>query len=202
MAWRARTTTLCWSQLYSPSQGLWIWLLFSVYVPSCTVHCIYCTVYIYRIHYIPVLAKANRYHLNIGASNSLAEKRRAENWKLVTLCRVAISILFIPGIHCKKRFVIFPSPAGVSLTKLSVAGNDLVIPGQGEFGDIPAGDGKMTNLFLQCIYTSMWPQKWCQLYAGGRSPVNLRRLESLGNGNILRWVYRGCTAEATVLSRL
>ncbi len=24
--WQAGTTTLCWSQLYNPSQGLWIWL--------------------------------------------------------------------------------------------------------------------------------------------------------------------------------
>ncbi len=45
-------------------------------------------------------------------------------------------------LHCKKRLAIFPSPAGISLTKLSLAGNN--IPGQGKFG----------NLFLQCsVYT-------------------------------------------------
>ncbi len=33
-------------------------------------------------------------------------------------------------LHCKKRFAIFPSPAGMSLTKLSLGGN---IPAQGEF---------------------------------------------------------------------
>jgi hypothetical protein len=27
LAWRAGTTTICRSQLYSPNQGLWIWLL-------------------------------------------------------------------------------------------------------------------------------------------------------------------------------
>jgi hypothetical protein len=37
----------------------------------------------------------------------------------------------------KKRLVIFWSLAGMSLTKLSLA------------GDIPAGDGKIANLFLQ-----------------------------------------------------
>jgi hypothetical protein len=37
-------------------------------------------------------------------------------------------------VHCKKRFAIFPSPAGMSLTKLSLAGNNLNIPVQGEFG--------------------------------------------------------------------
>ncbi len=36
-------------------------------------------------------------------------------------------------IHCKKMLSIFPSPAGMSCTKLSLAGNNLVIPGQGEF---------------------------------------------------------------------
>jgi hypothetical protein len=37
-------------------------------------------------------------------------------------------------LHCENRLTIFPSPAGMSLTKLSLAGNTLFIPGQGEFG--------------------------------------------------------------------
>ncbi len=37
-------------------------------------------------------------------------------------------------VHCKKRFLVFPSPAGMSLTKLSLAGKSLIIPAQGEFG--------------------------------------------------------------------
>jgi hypothetical protein len=38
-------------------------------------------------------------------------------------------------LHCKKRFTkIFPSPAGMSLTKLSLAGNNLIIPDRREFG--------------------------------------------------------------------
>jgi hypothetical protein len=37
----------------------------------------------------------------------------------------------------RKWLAVFPSPAGMSLTKLSL-------------GDIPAGDGKTANLFLQC----------------------------------------------------
>ncbi len=40
----------------------------------------------------------------------------------------------IYNIHCKKGLSIFPSPAGMSLTKLSLVGNDLIIPFQGEFG--------------------------------------------------------------------
>ncbi len=34
----------------------------------------------------------------------------------------------------KKRLATFPCPAGMSLTKLSLDGNNLNIPGQGEFG--------------------------------------------------------------------
>ncbi len=57
---------------------------------------------------------------------------------------------------------IFPYPAGMSLTKLSLAGNNLIIPDHGEFGisDIPAGDGKIANLFLQCAWTYVWPDRW------------------------------------------
>jgi hypothetical protein len=36
--------------------------------------------------------------------------------------------------NSKKRFAVFPSPAGTSLTKLSLAWNNLIIPGQGGFG--------------------------------------------------------------------
>jgi hypothetical protein len=37
-------------------------------------------------------------------------------------------------LHCKKRLTIFLSPAGMSLTKLSLAVSNLIIPSQGEFG--------------------------------------------------------------------
>jgi hypothetical protein len=57
-------------------------------------------------------------------------------------------------LHRKKRFTSFPSPAGMSLTKLTSGRNNSVMtslfPSQGEFGDIPAGDGKVANLFLRC----------------------------------------------------
>ncbi len=59
-------------------------------------------------------------------------------------------------LHCKKGWAIFPPPAGRSVTKLSVARNNLINPGMGEYGywllvsDIPAGDGKIANLFY-CV---------------------------------------------------
>jgi hypothetical protein len=36
-------------------------------------------------------------------------------------------------VHCNKKLTIFPSPAGMLLTKLSKAGINLIIPGQEEF---------------------------------------------------------------------
>jgi hypothetical protein len=41
-----------------------------------------------------------------------------------------------------KRLAIFPSPALMSLTKLSLAGNNLIIPGQGEFRKWQSGWGR------------------------------------------------------------
>ncbi len=37
-------------------------------------------------------------------------------------------------VHCKKILPIFPSQGGMALTKLFLAGNNLIIPGHGEFG--------------------------------------------------------------------
>jgi hypothetical protein len=45
--------------------------------------------------------------------------------------------LFLPlnGTYTVKKVNdFFPSQAGVSFTKLSLAGNNLIVPGQGEFG--------------------------------------------------------------------
>jgi hypothetical protein len=38
------------------------------------------------------------------------------------------------SIHCKNRISFFLSPAGMSLTKHSLAGNNLILPDLGEFG--------------------------------------------------------------------
>ncbi len=48
---------------------------------------------------------------------------------------------FLP-LHCKKRLTVFLSPAGMSMTKLSLAGNNQKIPGQGEFGKWHPGWGR------------------------------------------------------------
>jgi hypothetical protein len=50
----------------------------------------------------------------------------------------------------------------MSLTKLSLARNNLIIPGQGEFDilcDFPAGDEKIDNLFYS-VDDSCIPDHW------------------------------------------
>jgi hypothetical protein len=62
--------------------------------------------------------------------------------KKVVKCKYKVNLatkLFLIQLHtvyCKKRLATFPSPAEMSLTKLSLGGN---------------GDGNVANLFLQCI---------------------------------------------------
>jgi|688.fasta_scaffold419448_1 hypothetical protein len=41
----------------------------------------------------------------------------------------------------------------MSLPKLSLAGNNLIIPGQGQFGDMPAGEEKSATFFYRVKLT-------------------------------------------------
>jgi hypothetical protein len=60
--------------------------------------------------------------------------------------------------HCKKRLAVFPSPAGMSLTKLSLAGIIELFPARERLvSDIPAGDWKTVYLFLQCTAIFLIP---------------------------------------------
>ncbi len=79
---------------------------------------------------------------------------------LTFLCILCICLLHIltswhPSFwkeyYTEKRLSIFPAPDGMSLTKLSLAGNYLIIPAwENMVSDIPAGNEKIYNLFLQC----------------------------------------------------
>ncbi len=61
-------------------------------------------------------------NLKSESSQDYAQKHQ-RNYTLVNSASVQC-------IHCKKRVTIFPSPDGMSLTKLSLAGNNLNIPGR------------------------------------------------------------------------
>ncbi len=49
------------------------------------------------------------------------------------LQRKVVSIGYMERIHCKKRLAIFPSPAGVSITKLSLGGKFFTVLGAKSF---------------------------------------------------------------------
>jgi hypothetical protein len=65
------------------------------------------------------------------------------------------------SIHRKKSFSIFPSPAGMSLTKVSLGGNNFYMTSlfpamESLISDIPAGDGNIEKLFNGVGTLSTW----------------------------------------------
>ncbi len=83
-------------------------------------------------------------------SNKIAKSRHS---LVLLFSGCAFKRVFKP--HRKKSFSVFPSPAGMSLTKLSLGGNIDVIhklfpPRESLVSDIPAGDSNIEQLFLQC----------------------------------------------------
>jgi hypothetical protein len=83
-----------------------------------------------------------------------------EIWAFPQLPHSKSSIFSLSTIHCKKSLATFPSPAGMSLTKLSlgvilqnspwVGIIKLFQPRESLVSDIPAGDENGANLFLRC----------------------------------------------------
>jgi hypothetical protein len=61
----------------------------------------------------------------------------------------------VKRLHCKKRFAVFPCPAGMSLTVQyqALPGQvNLIFPARESLVcDIPAGDGKIDNLFYNVV---------------------------------------------------
>ncbi len=75
--------------------------------------------------------------LNISKSTEMRKTKRGE--RQVTSCLGLLTSEAL-RIHCKKGITVFPSTAGMSLTKFSLV------------CDMPIGDGKTANLFLQCFF--------------------------------------------------
>jgi hypothetical protein len=62
----------------------------------------------------------------------------------------------LASLHRKKKVREFPVPSRDVTTKLSLGGNndvktELFLPRGSLVSDIPAGDGKLVNLFLRCM---------------------------------------------------
>jgi hypothetical protein len=56
-----------------------------------------------------------------------SQKKKKLGWSKTVFCQLCM-------LHCKKMLAVLPSPAGMSLTKISLDGNNLNYSGQGEFG--------------------------------------------------------------------
>jgi hypothetical protein len=66
----------------------------------------------------------------------------------------------LENIHSKKRLAIFPSPAGMQLAKLSLAGIINVFPARENLvSDIPAGDRKSLTFFYS-VYAVYFFLRW------------------------------------------
>jgi hypothetical protein len=76
-------------------------------------------------------------------------------------------------VHCKKRFAVFSYPAGMTLTKLSMAGERLA-------SDIPAGDGTPQPFFT--VYMVMINVLASEVVSGGLSTVEAWTLETFCAG--------------------
>ncbi len=82
-----------------------------------------------------------------------------------TSCASFISKL-LEHLHCKKRFAVFPSPDGMSLTKLPLAWNNLLFQASGSLvSDIPAEDGKISTFFNRVPRHSQVIEIWTLEYS-------------------------------------
>jgi hypothetical protein len=92
----------------------------------------------------------------------------------------------------------------LSLTKFSLEGNNLIIPGQGKFGysDIPAGDGEIANLFLQCTDDSTFFANLHKVAESRISHMRVVGLHKILTLKIRKYKYfavkKGLTCTATV----
>ncbi len=110
--------------------------------------------------FITRLSHSDKQHKIILGSLNLQETRLSESeYRCVWVChdkQCACELVWDIRYTVKKRFASFPSPAGMSLpnsTKLSLGGNndvitELLLPRGSLVSDIPAGDGKLVNLFF------------------------------------------------------
>ncbi len=84
--------------------------------------------------------------------------RTAYSSQIVQLL-LAIVSLFLHSVHRKKRFTNFPSPAGMSLTKLPLGRNNSVMtslfpPRQSLVVTSRLGTGNSRTFFLRCMCTN------------------------------------------------
>jgi hypothetical protein len=72
--------------------------------------------------------------INISFVDSEASPKLSKLRKVFLLANLLALLGIIYFNYAEKKVNVFPSTAGMSQTKISLAGNNLSIPGQGEFG--------------------------------------------------------------------
>jgi hypothetical protein len=88
------------------------------------------------------LTRANPYLPSYANSSQLS---RSSSKTIIDLFRIADTTL-------QKKLATFPSPAGMSLTKLPLGGLILIFPPRESLvSDIPAGDGNVGNFFYSVV---------------------------------------------------
>ncbi len=74
-------------------------------------------------------------------------------------CSPTPTTVISPVLYTVKKIIVFSVPiAGMSLTKFSLSGNNLIIPARGEFGEWHPGwgEGKHWTSFYSVIYHAGW----------------------------------------------
>jgi hypothetical protein len=64
---------------------------------------------------------------------------------ILSIERHDLALALFLYVHCENRLEVFPSPARMPFTKLSLAWKNLIIPGQGEFGKSQPGWGRVNH---------------------------------------------------------
>jgi hypothetical protein len=98
-------------------------------------------------HFVSGFECDNQLQILLGTAH---RKRVQERW-CITVTQLPCNTLALlwNGVHCKKELAIFPSPAGMSLTKLSLGGKKLNFSRPGRVWSVTSrlGTGKRPTLF-------------------------------------------------------
>ncbi len=105
---------------------------------------------------LPVASKFIRYGLWEENRDGIFKLLRSPRIDSASLCSLAGrngSPIPTPFLHCKKELAIFPSPAGMSLTKLSLGGKKLNYSRPGRVWSVTSrlGTGKRLTLFYSVL---------------------------------------------------
>ncbi len=144
------------SSLMVPSPALW---MFTIWTISCSCTCRVCSfvlLAVIRCTYTVLFCGMILYRICLHSICWIILVRIP----VQSMRRVGHKIVLKSSLHCEKRLSFSPSLAGMSLTKLSLAGNNLIIPAASRPGRVwlvtsRLGTGKTITFFTvyRCRYS-------------------------------------------------